>query len=311
MFRGKPIKFGYKIWILAGADGYPYMNLLYGGRQQNTNATEPLGARVVTSLIKPILDYSDPLKHYLYFDNFFTSYQLLVDLLEKNIKATGTIRPNRTQGAAKVLVTNKELSKRGEFDYRCDGKVFVAKWNDSAVVHVASNCVTHEPLQVAKRRVNRNVLDVKQPFLVKRYNIGMGGVDLLDRLLGAFRPVIRGKKWWFPLFLNALNMSVVAAWRMYCHLHPNHRDTTHLEFRRSVSLCLLKGTPNRKRYGGGLHAHLPYDVRYDGIGHKTATTSQGRCVLCSANTRTMCSKCGVRLHYSRGSVCFTVYHTRP
>jgi hypothetical protein len=51
---------------------------------------------------------------------------------------------------------------------------------------------------------------VAQPLMIVNYTAGMGEVDLLDRLLGAYRPQIKGKKWW-PLFVNLLNMAVVAS----------------------------------------------------------------------------------------------------
>ena len=41
-------------------------------------------------------------KHTFYFDNFFTSYDLLNDLDKKGVKAIGTARENRTQGVSKV-----------------------------------------------------------------------------------------------------------------------------------------------------------------------------------------------------------------
>jgi hypothetical protein len=207
---------------------------------------------------------------------------------------------------------DQELTRkgRGEFDYRCDGKVFVVKWYDSSVVHVASNYATHEPLQSTKRRVKRATVNVQQPFLIKSYNQGMGGVDVLDKLLGSYRPTIQGKKWWWPLFIHALNLSVVAAWRLYLHLHPSQKNLSHLDFRRHIALCLLKKTP-RRSIMRGQHSHFPIEIRYDGIAHDVVSTSQGRCVLCSTNTRSMCDKCGVRLHYSRGAVCFNVYHTPP
>jgi hypothetical protein len=139
----------------------------------------------------------------------------------------------------------------------------------------------------------------------------MGGVDLMDRLLAAYRPTIQGKKWWWPLFIHAVNMSIIAAWRLYTSFHPTRKRPSHLDFRRTITLCLFKGTPTRKRIGGGVIMHLPCDIRYDGIGHEIAPVSQGRCVLCSANTRSMCAKCGVRLHYSRGVICFNAYHMHP
>lgn len=308
--HGKPIKFGYKIWTLAGSDGYPYKSILYGG--QSSHGTGPLGSRVVLALLEPVKRLSHSLKHCVFFDNFFTSYQLLLDLKEKAFRATGTVRPTRTNGAAKTLASDKDLKEkgRGEFDYCCDGQVYFVKWNDSAVVHVGSNYLTHEPVQLIRRRIKLSMLHVPQPFIVKEYNHGMGGVDLLDKLLSSYRPTICGKKWWWPLFVHALNMSVVAAWRLYATLHPS-QATTHLAFRRAVTLCLLKGNRIRRQIAGGRHAQMPADIRYDGIDHNIVPTTQGRCVMCSANTRSMCSKCEVRLHHSRGAVCYSVYHKSP
>ncbi|KFM75498.1 PiggyBac transposable element-derived protein 3, partial [Stegodyphus mimosarum] len=62
-------------------------------------------------------------------------------------------------------------------------------------------------------------IDIPQPYLIKMYNEGMGGVDLLDRLLGSYRPTFRSKKWYWNLFSNALNMAVVAGWILHSHLH--------------------------------------------------------------------------------------------
>ena len=53
----------------------------------------------------------------------------------------------------------------------------------------------------------------------------------MERLLASYRPAIRGKKW--------LNVSVVAAWRLYCAVHGSN-EIEHLDFRRDVTLCLLK-----------------------------------------------------------------------
>lgn len=120
---------------------------------------------------------------------FFTSHKLVKDLAEKQVKTTGTIRENRTGGAAKLMPATEAMKKtpRGSFDYRSDGDVYCCKWNNSRVVNTASNQQTHEPLHDARRRVKgaSNTL-VKQPHLIRRYNVGMGGVDLLDHLLAAY-----------------------------------------------------------------------------------------------------------------------------
>ena len=45
----------------------------------------------------------------------------------------------------------------------------------------------------------------------------------MDRLLGYYRPMIRGKKWWWPLVMNLVNVSIVAAWKLYSAIHPEER----------------------------------------------------------------------------------------
>ena len=86
---------------------------------------------------------------------------------------------------------------RGSYDYRSDGTVLCAKWQDNTVVTAASNYYTVNPIQIAERRVkSEKNKSVDQPNLIKMYNNGMSGVDVCDRLLSAYRPRLRSKKWW-------------------------------------------------------------------------------------------------------------------
>lgn len=306
--RGKPIRFGYKIWCLCGNDGYPYHLKIYQGKETNA-MKQPLGTRVVMEKVDIIACKSSVTCHQLYFDNFFTSYDLMTELANRKMKATGTVRENRTAGATKAITSTKDLQKkgRGTYDYCSDGKVYVAKWNDNSVFAVASNWETHNPIHKVKRRVKGGEKEVTQPHLINSYNKGMGGVDLMDRLSETYRPTIRGKKWYWPLFVNLINVVMIAAWRIHCQVEP--AKLSHLEFRRHVTLCLLKvdiAHPPRP----SSTAALPGEVRYDGINHMLGTTTQGRCKVCQKNTKNMCKKCGVRLHTERGKQCFEMYHSK-
>ena len=71
---------------------------------------------------------------------------------------------------------------RGIFDFRCDGNVYFCKWNDNAIVSIGSHFTSHIPVSHTKRRVKKDKdCYVTQPNLIKEYNIGIGGVDVLDR----------------------------------------------------------------------------------------------------------------------------------
>ena len=56
----------------------------------------------------------------------------------------------------------------------------------------------------------RILIPVSHPNVIKAYNEGMGGVDMMDILLESYRPGTTMKKWWFFLFVNILNVSVIA-----------------------------------------------------------------------------------------------------
>ena len=126
----------------------------------------------------------------------------------------------------------------------------------------------------------------------------------MDRMLASYRPSIRGKKWYWPLFTNALNVTVVAAWPIHCKIAES--PMSHL------AICLLKMTMvSRLQVGGGPRVNLPDDVRFDGEDHEKVAASQGRCKVCKKkNCRYMCAKCNVRLHYDRGSKCHVTFHMR-
>ncbi|KAG8190235.1 hypothetical protein JTE90_011956 [Oedothorax gibbosus] len=77
--RNKPIKFGYKLWILASSQGYPFNIQVYVGKEATVTDKIPLGTRVVLDILECVENCR---RHILYVDNFFNSLKLL----EKNAK---------------------------------------------------------------------------------------------------------------------------------------------------------------------------------------------------------------------------------
>ena len=129
----------------------------------------------------------------------------------------------------------------------------------------------------------------------------------MDHLLEAYRPTIRRKKRYWPLLVNLLNTTVVAAWKIHCQI--GNKKITHIDCRRQVTLCLLKVQRHRKIESNDA-AEPPLDVRFDGVNHFLGpATTQGRCKVCKKYTSTMCPKCNIRLHGERCKTCFKTYHT--
>ena len=74
-----------------------------------------------------------------------------------DVRATGTVRENRTSQGSSCMVSSRDMKKyaRGVFDYRCDGKVFLLKWNDSAVVNIYSSWENQDPVKKSQKKNKR------------------------------------------------------------------------------------------------------------------------------------------------------------
>ena len=87
----KPVKRGIKVWVLADShNGYFSKFQVYTGKQDGV-VEKGLGARVVKDLTSSLKGKY----HHVYFDNFFTSTQLLTDLERDGIYSCGTARKDR------------------------------------------------------------------------------------------------------------------------------------------------------------------------------------------------------------------------
>lgn len=225
--KGKPIRFGYKIWMLCSSDGYPFAFEVYTGKS-GSNDDGPLGEQVSRRLTSEI---EVKRNHVLYMDNFFSSTSLYRKHINEELRCTGTVRRNRTEGCPMMSEKAMKSRKRGYHEAFTDGDVNICHWNDNRpVVLVSTDADESQPKEATRwSRSEKKRIRIAQPAMVASYNANMGGVDLLDRFLSDYRPRLRSKKWWWILFSNFLNMCVVAAWRVRRHFNPH---IPHLSFRR-------------------------------------------------------------------------------
>ena len=131
-FPKKPNKWGYKVFTRCGVTGMLYNFEIYCGR--NANASSHL--KVTGDLVMRLCQNLPHQQQYkVFFDNYFISIPLLVELRENGILALGTIRQNRMIGAQKLFQSEKELKKkgRGSSDERMDvsSNVVAVKWMDN------------------------------------------------------------------------------------------------------------------------------------------------------------------------------------
>ncbi|MGH0136951.1 UNVERIFIED_CONTAM: hypothetical protein FKN15_037488 [Acipenser sinensis] len=205
--KGKPEPWGFNVYFLCGKSGFAYDFLIYQGATTELSEQSKMvlghGAAVVTHLCQRIQTPN----HKLFFDNFFTTYNVLEVLAEKKIHVAGTARVCRF--AKPPLKTDKEMSKKGRGSHdevrSRDGKVVLLKWFDNRSVVLASNFVTVGDEDEVERleQKERWFVKVKRPEVVKKYNKAMGGVDKLDQLISLYRIDIRSLQWPLRMITHA------------------------------------------------------------------------------------------------------------
>ena len=346
----KPHKWGYKIFVLSGNSGFAYDMEVYTGKQDNVllEGEKDCGAsgNVVIRLTRAV---PSNVGHKLYFDNYFCSPELQISLAQRGIHCLGTVRSNRLPNC--TIMSDTELKRKGRGAHvekitRMDEVTLsVVRWFDNRLVTFLSTFVGAQPVGEISRfsRVTHADQQVACPHVVRVYNAHMGGVDLLDSLIGLYRTHIRSKKWYHKIFYHLLDLTVVNAWLLYRRCGMARSDSGKLTGLHDFKACVAEGlcgegkeTPmsgkngrkrgrpcsvsplsqgcrptEAKRFRSSAGRQPCDDVRFDAVGHWPKwSTARQRCkrTMCKGISRVVCSKCNVHLCFTQKKNCFHDYH---
>lgn len=223
--RKWPIRFGYKIWCQNSPSGYlqafdPYQGKTYRGNEE----MEKVFGKAAYTVLHLLDEYDESKKcqpYHVFFDNYFTTFPLLAELTKRGYSGTGTIRKDRVDETCPISST-AEMSKTergtsssavGKID---SGEIVVTRWQDNAVVTVASTLHGQPPIGKVKRwsKKDSKHVQITVPHAIQVYNSNMGGTDRMDQKINAYRIGIRGKKWWWNLFTWMVDAAMQNAWQI-------------------------------------------------------------------------------------------------
>ncbi|XP_060782714.1 piggyBac transposable element-derived protein 4-like [Neoarius graeffei] len=204
-------RFGIKKFEVCEAKtGYVLHTELYSGRDFDVRSPDGQGSAVVMYLMQ----VCDLLRkgYHLITDNFYTKLKLVEDLLHLGTFMTGTVR-NNSRGFPRALIEIRLYV--GETRYMRKGDILALAFRDKKsqrkpVLLLSSTCAA-----VDHPHQRKNGEQCIRPEMIKAYNAGMGGVDLMDRKIyqiAAERPTHR---YWVKVFANLLDMSLRNAYELY------------------------------------------------------------------------------------------------
>lgn len=223
------------------------------------------------------------------------------------ICVSGTIRDGRTEKSPLTPIAVMKKESRGTTDYRfsSNGNIMLVRWKDNNVVTIGTNYDSNEVGTCSRFVKGEGSVQVSQPKVAQHYNKFMGGVDKMDQLVAVYRSRFRQRKWWWPIFLYLVDVSVVNAWLLMKKVLPNDpRSSCLLNFRRYIASSYLEtfGVPSLRKS----RPNISSDARFDGRNHIIEySETDRRCVQCGKKAKFICNKCNKGLHPKD---CFKNYH---
>lgn len=330
----KPVKRGFKIWARCDSDtGYLYEFDVYTGKKGNETEFG-LGAAVVNSLCKALID--EKMDHvHVAFDNFFSSTELMQRLFENNIYSTATVRSNKTNlpKTLKKLIAKKgkqsaQKMTKGDYKWRINKNVAFFTWMDTKLVNILSTAY-HPKKKVTCKRTQKDGSrqEISCPLGVVEYTKRMGGVDRFDQKRGTYPVARRSRRWWMRIFYFLIDAAITNAHILYSR--RVQYPMNNLQFRTTLGRNLIGNFTSRKKRVSNLPSFvnkkpriesrqkakygLPDDLRLTDVGSHLPgpLATFRRCRACSSKenskkSKIQCIRCEVPLC---AVPCFAEFHS--
>ncbi|KAF5925172.1 piggyBac transposable element-derived protein 1 isoform X1 [Diceros bicornis minor] len=246
--NGKPIRIGYKIWCGTTTQGYlvwfePYQeeSTVMADRDLDLG----LGGNLVMNFADVLLERGQ-YPYHLCFDSFFTSIKLVSALKKKGVRATGTIRENRTEKCPLMNVEHMKKMKKGYFDFQVEenDEIILCRWHGNGIISLCSSAVGIEPVnEISCIADGKEIPQISQPAIVKLYDECREGVAKMDQIISKYRVRIRSKKWYSILVSYMIDVAMNNAWQLHRACNPG-ASLDLLDFWRYVAHFYLEHNAN-------------------------------------------------------------------
>lgn len=278
--KNKKHKYGFKLYMLTNPRGIVQKFAVYTGMLDDLGG-KGHSQKIVMHLLEDRLN----LGHHVYMDNYYNSFDLARNLLDKKTHCTGTLRSNRKN--TPQAVTSTKLNK-GQTVAKYAKGVMIGKWRDKRDVLYISNKYENVMVEMENRRKEK----VSKPQAILEYNKYMSGVDHHDQMLSYYLHERKTIRWPKKLFFHIIEMIMTNSFHLY-NKYSGQRMSS-FDFRMAVIKSLL---PPMMEHGPRIPANREHELRKREHTPGKKQIARKRCKLCAEqyNKRTdtsfECIKC--------------------
>ncbi|CAG7830978.1 unnamed protein product [Allacma fusca] len=229
-------------------------------------------------------------------DNFFTSMDLVKELIEVKLTYCGTVRKQKIE-IPPFIRGCSSAEKENTFVFNEDNLVTLVRHNPKKnryVLLLSSAHYDNETILVQHKKGEFNL-----PVIIDYYNSNKGGVDTADQMVGNYTGQYPTKRWSMKIFIHCLDCVVLNSYIIWRRNDPswnNAHKSSRRKYIRELAYDLI--TPQirlRAATVGNLHRYVRSAMKDMGIDYspddsrriEVATTStapvvrqqikQGRC----------------------------------
>ena len=255
----------------------------------------------------------------IYLNNFFNSPKLVEKLFGRGVYCLCTVQSDRKNMA--IMKKDKDM-KRGDIDFQYVNNVLVVKWSDNSVVIMVGTFLEEcSKVSTVIRRVKGQSakIPVLCPEIIKGYNSGMDGVDLLHQKTAAYKLEHKSSdgRYYLRLFFDLMDVSVVNSHSIYKVLYPKEMEL--LDFKIVLANSLIGTYDIRSRNTWVSHVPrrevLPASVALHVLVLRTTSFNCRYCYTGGIENKTyiQCNTFGAFLcliSCNKSPNCFANFHTQ-
>ena len=296
------------LWV----GGYLSTFQVYSSKKSN-DTEKTLGGKVVKHLTEEL---QNTYRH-VYFDNYFASVDLALNLHRTGLYSCATLWSNRKGFSLKLKEpAAKGLKERGDSKTFQNGPLTVSVLQDShSVTFITTNSNPIAEDMVQRKKKNGTSITVKCPTSVAMYGQYMHGVDCNDQLQGYYRVRLKGRKHYKYIFWFLFDLMTTNACILH-HPHAGVRGMAMKAFRVLFADQLINTFNGRKK--AGCLAALPPAKRFcsEHFPIRESGQTRCRCHYCYNHRHKRhdspwhCKECSFCHTGLPDTDCFLKYHTR-
>lgn len=226
----KPAKYGLKMYSMCDAKTFYVYNFeIYCGIQPpGPYVTSNKPDEIVKRLIEPIKNS----KRNLTTDNYYSSYNLSMYLLENGITFLGTMKKNKPDIPREFLPSSSRPVGSSIFGFQdcCTLVSYMTKKNKCVILL----STMHDDDDICP--------ETGKPQIILDYNRTKGGVDTVDQMCANYSTKRKTYRWPLAIFLRFLDMAGINAYVIHAanNTAKTYKKKTRLEFLEGLAFGLLE-----------------------------------------------------------------------